>query len=135
MSIFLNPLSLRALFASEVAAEKSSAQIYELEAGLTYFSSKYGTIYVPSGFRTDFASVPRVAWSWMSPEDPCILYPSVVHDYGYSRQGRMPNGEVYTREQIDGWLREGMGACGARWDQQQIVFRAVRLFGGSHWNK
>lgn len=134
MSEFLSPVHVRILFPWEVTALKSEVQVYELSTGLTYISEKFGTIYVPVGFQTDFASIPRIVWSWMSPEDTCILYPSLVHDYLYSLGGKMPNGRTYTREEVDQILREAMARCGARWDQQQIVFRAVRLFGGSHWN-
>ena len=62
-----------------------------------------------------------------------ILLPSIRHDTRYYFQGTMPDGTIYTREQADSELVEGMEECGANAIQRGAVYEAVHLFGGSHW--
>lgn len=124
-SEFTSPLLLEVWPALNVTTGR---QKYALIQPLTYLSALRGTITVPASFVTDFASIPRAAWSILDPEDPVILFPSVVHDYLYFA------GETAgTREQADGVLREAMEICGASAWQREAVFRAVRWFGASHW--
>lgn len=99
---------------------------YWLTAPLVYQSDILGRIDVPVDFCTDFASIPRPVWLYIDPEDACICYPSVVHDYLYTQQ-------PCARDVADKVLREAMQICGARIDQRFVVFNAVRQFGGSHW--
>lgn len=131
-SLFLSPLVIRAWFASEIP--EGDPQQYVLEQPLGYRSELFGEIIVPAGYRTDFASIPRAAWSYMDPEDPVILYGSVVHDWLYTHAGQLPDGRAYSRELADKILREAMASCRARRDQLFFVYNALRLFGGSHWN-
>ena len=126
MSKFTTTLTLRAW---PPAAPK---QYYTLLSDLVYESDLFGTITAPAGLGTDFASIPRAAYSLLDPEDPVICYPSVIHDYLYAFQGKT-NGRIFTREEADSVLREAMLASGATSVQAAIVYRAVRLFGGSHW--
>lgn len=107
-------------------------QLYTVLEPFFYVSKRFGTIEVPPGFMTDFASVPRPVWSYISPEDPVILYGSVVHDFLYSTRGGRGTPR-FSREEADEVLREAMLASCARTTQAWVVFRAVRLFGGSHW--
>ena len=44
-----------------------------------------GTITVPKGFATDFASIPRVFWSWLPPIGRYGV-PAIVHDWHYWNQ-------------------------------------------------
>ncbi|HEY1109139.1 MAG TPA: DUF1353 domain-containing protein [Opitutaceae bacterium] len=128
-------LELRAWSPAEVRASDTGRQQYTVLAPLVYHSAKYGPIVVPPDMPTDGASIPRFAWRYIDPEDPCILYPSIVHDYLYSVGGTLPGGEVFTREQADDILVEAMAHAGARWDQRVAVRGAVRLFGAAHWGK
>lgn len=107
-------------------------QKYFVREPFTYRSAAFGCIIVPSALITDFASVPRLVWSYLSPEDPCILFASVVHDYIYTVRGEVP-GRTLTRADADAVLREAMLVCGARSTQAAVVHRMVRMFGGSHW--
>lgn len=131
---FLGRLALRAWSADEIRSAGLSCQQYDLLESLVYVG-KYGTTMVPAGFCTDFASIPRFAWAYMDPEDPVILMPSVIHDYLYTVSGLRPDCLVaLTRQQVDDQLAfESMALCGARWDQQHVVYAAVRAGGGSHW--
>lgn len=130
MSDFLTRLRVEILPPSEVKGR----QVYVLTQDFVYDSNLFGRITVPAGFKTDFASIPRFAWRYIDPEDPCILYASVVHDYLYSLAGK--NGAVaFTRELADRVLREAMELSGARVDQRAIVYNLVQWFGGSHWKE
>lgn len=122
MSAFLSRLRVEVLPPNEVAGR----QIYVLTEPFIYQSEIIGHVEVPDKFKTDFASIPRIAWRYIDPEDPAILYPSVIHDYLYSTQGT-------SREVADQVLREAMALAGARIDQRAVVYRMVRMFGGSHW--
>lgn len=130
MKAFPSRLKLDMLAPDELGGGK---QTYVLLEDFTYESALLGMLIVPAGFTTDFASIPRIAWRYIDPEDPCVAYPSVVHDFLYSMKGGIPGKPKYTREQADQVLREAMEICGARLDQRVIVYRMVRIFGGSHW--
>jgi hypothetical protein len=107
-------------------------QQYVLERDFSYDSSAFGRITAPEGMQTDFASVPRVIWSYLSPEDPCILWGSLIHDYLYAVGGQLALRRL-TRAECDSVLREAMLVCGARSTQAAVVYRCLRAFGGGHW--
>lgn len=119
------PLVVRALPPEQCAGNR---QRYELERDFLYLSPAFGTFTAPAGMLTDFASVPRLVWSYLSPEDPCILYGSIIHDLLYQRGGRLEH-RTYTRAECDAVLREAMLACRARPTQAAVVHRVLRLFG------
>lgn len=138
MSAFHDQLKLRALSHQECEAI-DGIQRYELLSDFRYTSDLLkADITVPVGFVTDFGSIPRPCWWYMDPEDPAIVFGSVVHDVLYKYSGRLPNfpDRVFTRLEADSLLREAMKLCGARFDQYNIVFAAVRTggwIGASHW--
>jgi len=88
-------------------------------------------IRVPSGFETDFASVPRIVRSLVPFE---FLYNQVVviHDFLYSTK-------PFPRKEADLILKEGIQYIGdysiLSKIYSNIFYWAVRLFGWSHWNK
>lgn len=84
------------------------------------------TIHVPVGFETDFASIPRLLWRWMSRTDKRIGKPSIIHDYIY----RTPSID-FTRQQADNELREAMKCVGANAFDRNVVYQAVRFGGGN----
>lgn len=110
------------------------AQLYLVESDFVYHSKAFGPVVAPSGMDTDFASVPRLVWSYLSPEDPCILYGSIIHDHLYQRGGRSRD-RVFSRAEADELLREAMIVCGARHSQAAVVYRVLRLFGGKNWKQ
>lgn len=107
-------------------------QLYVLERDFAYESQAFGPITAPAGMETDFASVPRLVWTYLSPEDPCILYGSIIHDYLYQCGGRLPL-RTLSRADADEVLREAMLVCGARSTQAAVVYRVLRMF-GRNWN-
>jgi hypothetical protein len=88
-------------------------------------TGKLEAISVPTGFVTDFASVPRPFWSLLPP-DGDYTYPAIVHDYMYWMQ-------TWPREAADETLRLGMREFGIDRNIVFIIFEAVRKFGGASW--
>lgn len=84
---------------------------------------------IPAGFVTDFASVPRLPVTYFLAGNTAHK-PAVLHDYLYSL-----GGDDAAREYADNVLRAGMEANGDPWWRRWMVYRAVRLFGASHWGK
>lgn len=95
------------------------------------------TITVPAGATTDYASVPRFAWSIIPPDGPW-LKAAVVHDFLYRSRGTCElGGEVYrtrakpyTRAESDAIFKEAMAVLGVGRVARGIIYGAVRV-GGS----
>lgn len=113
MSKFSKKLILEALDTTE-------DRRWELRKPLIW-STTQRIIKVPSGFRTDLASVPRVFWRILPPFG---LYgkAAVLHDWLYYEA-------ILPRETADGIFLEAMIDLGvAKW-KRRVMYRAVRLFG------
>ena len=94
--------------------------IWALTADFVYESELLGQdVIVPIGFRTDFASVPRLPVAWLY-AGGCAPKSAVVHDY-LVRTAEVP------REQADEVFLEAMGAEGIEENRRQIMYRAVCL--------
>lgn len=132
MTQFITPLVIRAYQPAEL--EDGEKEMWLLVEDLVVDGTFLGTVVIPKGFATDFASVPGLAKWFVDDDAKEILYPSVLHDWLYSRMGTLPDGRTYTREQADTALRDAMASCGASWFKRATVFRAVRIGGALHWN-
>jgi hypothetical protein len=86
-------------------------------------------ITVPCGFRTDFASVPRILWS-VFPPNGYYHRAALLHDWLY----RMPSsrGDV-TRAEADRLFYDQMRVDGVPWRTRYILWLAVRVAGASSW--
>ena len=97
----------------------------ELLDPYTYHHPHHGKILVPAGFRTDFASVPRLFWRVVPPwgrYSPA----AAVHDYLYAT-GQM------SRRDADVVFYDKMIALGVNKAKAWTMYRAVRMFGGLAW--
>ena len=83
------------------------------------------TIMVPVGFKTDLASIPRLAWSLMPPMGRYEAA-AVVHDWLYWSQ-------ELCREDADAVFLDAMIYSGVGIVSRTIIHRAVRMFGGFAW--
>ena len=83
-------------------------------------------ITVPAGFVTDFASTPRAIWAILPPSGRYQLA-AVVHDFLYWDQG-------CTRQQADDLLRAAMAESHVKPRERDIIWQAVRKFGGTAWD-
>jgi hypothetical protein len=84
-------------------------------------------IVVPSGFVTDFASVPWYAQSIISVLGKHSV-PAVIHDYLYWEQ-------KCTRIEADNIFYTAMEEYSTSWFQRHAVYDAVRLGGGRAWDQ
>lgn len=82
---------------------------------------------VPEGYSTDFASVPRLPLTYLFAGNTAHRS-ALLHDWLYS-QGRMP------RELCDLVFLEAMKAEGVSWWRRSLMYRAVRLAGGSRYQE
>lgn len=98
-----------------------------LTAPLTYKTEKGELITAPAGFKTDLASIPRILWSWLSPDDPQIRDAAVIHDYLYTVRDKG------TRKEADELLVEMMKSLSASWFTRELVWTAVRVGGSAYW--
>jgi len=91
----------------------------------------------PAGTKTDGASVPRFFWRLIGgPMTGKYRQAAVVHDGGYTGDliwcvNDKPTS--YDRKTVDALFLQLMKALGvARW-RRNLMYLAVRWFGGKHW--
>lgn len=90
-------------------------------------AAQYQAVEVPTGFVTDFASIPRVFWSMLRPDGE-YAYAAVVHDFLYWTQTR-------PREVADTIFLLAMKDFGIGEVTIRTIYDAVRLGGGSAWKE
>jgi hypothetical protein len=112
------------------AVEKEDS--YLLTSHLSYITNLGDKITVPKHFKTNFASVPRVAKVYIDDDDWQIRAPSVIHDYLYSAESIELG---FTRKQADEVLLEAMMGLGMRKTKALLIYFVLRLFGGSNYEK
>ena len=99
-------------------------------------------IVVPEGFVTDYASIPKIFWSFLpswGPYGPA----AVVHDYLYRRRDTItvpdpdtPAQKIKNSRKIaDKIFKVAMKHCGVGWIKRNIIYWAVRLCGWKAWKK
>jgi hypothetical protein len=98
-----------------------------------YVSPQWGTIEIPKGFYTDFASVPPQLHSIIDDDSPIILLPSAPHDFLFTRRdedgtrGWISKTKQLTLTEVNRVLTEAMNFCGANLLTRAVVFKAVEL--------
>jgi len=119
MSAFLTKLSVELI-------EDNSQGMWELKNPLVYQSDLIGnTIVIPAGFKTDFATVPRLPLFY-DVLGNIARAAATVHDWMYYTQ-------TYPRKTCDQVLSEAMQASGIHRWKGGAFYIAVRLFGASHY--
>jgi hypothetical protein len=88
---------------------------------------KFEAVHVPKGFVIDFASVPQAFWSLLRPDGE-YTYPAIIHDFLYWTQTR-------PREEADEILKFSMQDFFIDPKTSTIIYKAVRVGGGSAWKK
>lgn len=135
MNRFLTALDVR-----KVGYDRSGRPIWELLADLVYESAKYGRIVVPKGFRTNFASVPRLPVIFLVAGDMAHEM-ATVHDWLYTVHTIADR--PITRADADAIFLEALRAgttIEAPFDKKvpellaKLMYRAVSLAGQSSWD-
>lgn len=104
-----------------------SGDYWRLNDFFVYISKKNGSIFVPKGFKTNFASVPKIFRNIVEPWGKHGKA-AVVHDYLYSKK-------LFERKKSDKIFLEIMEYCGVGWLKRHLMYRLVRLFGGGYYGK
>jgi len=92
-----------------------------------YECPEFGTI-TPGGFRYDGASIPTVFWGTIcSPFDPMIMAPALEHDCDYLFHRT-------SRKKADEKLWTNCIRNGFSQETADLIYKGVRVGGGSHWD-
>ncbi len=100
----------------------------DVKISVDYGNRRY-TYFIPKGFETDFASVPRFLWWLIAPTDYPLLRASLLHDYLY-RTGTRASRKWADRVLVKIAIEDGL----PKW-KACLMYSAVRLFGQRVWNK
>ena len=84
-------------------------------------------LFIPVGFETDFASVPRIFWSIIPPIGKANIA-WVIHDYLYDTKDE--RGRKWADDEMYYWMRKK----GQSWLKSQLMYWGVRI-GGRNWWK
>jgi len=82
-------------------------------------------IRVPAGYITDFASIPRIFWSIVSPCDE-YAKAAVIHDWLHVKG-------YFTKEETDLIFDEAMGVLEVPDWKRRLVYNSVKYFSGYAW--
>jgi hypothetical protein len=81
---------------------------------------------VPTGFVTDFASIPRAFWALLPP-DGLYTYPAIIHDYLYWEQ-------PVSKSEADLILRYAMEDFKVDKITIETIYNGVKFGGAGAWN-
>lgn len=105
--------------------------VWRVERAFSYHAGEkedMEVIFIPKGFITDGASIPKFAWPIVGHPLQKYAQAAVVHDYLYHTQ-------TSKRKRADVIFHEAMGVLKvANW-KRTIMYQAVRRFGWIPWNK
>jgi hypothetical protein len=90
-------------------------------------ASSFKEVVVPTGFVTDFASIPSIFWSRLRPDGP-YAYAAIIHDYLYWTQAR-------SRSVSDKIFRLAMQDFDIDTLTATAIYRAVRIAGSLAWHE
>ena len=132
MGKFLTPLTVQQKPEDDSEDIESGRGMWTLVAPLEYQADS-GVVYsVPIGFRTDFASVPRLPIVFMAMGDRANLA-ATVHDYLYSIDPETGIHPCKDRETADLLLKEMALAQGCSIEVAEALYLGVRIGGALHW--
>lgn len=119
------------MFLSDLSVKKVGGE-WELLEPLRYASQFLDRIIeVPAGFRTDFASVPRLPLIYAVFGDSAHKA-AVVHDWLYV-SGKHPDGVGISRKFADAIFKEAVSCHHPKW-KAALMWLGVRIGGGAYWD-
>lgn len=126
----MSDLSLRTGFLTSLDARKIGPRTWRLLAPLRYASVVLGRVVeVPTGFTTDFDSIPRwlpITYALLANR---IQEEATVHDYLYR------DGAGATQQEADAVLYEAMQTEGEPWGVRWPIWAGVRLGGWASFHR
>ena len=84
---------------------------------------------VPSGFKTDLASIPRIMWPVFAPSDYDSIGASVLHDWHYCCDNNV------TRQKADDIFYFALRDQGMNCPKAYVYWLAVRAFGWKYFKE
>lgn len=118
---------LKPSFESRLRVEKVNSH-WRLIEPLVYDSAALGArLVIPAGFKTDFASVPRLPFAFWLAGDTAHLA-AVVHDFLYTIQ-------LCSRAEADRVFYEAMTLTGIPLWRRSLMYFAVRAGGWVIWRR
>lgn len=123
MSHFITPLEVRKLSQDNSADRRGT---WKLLTPLVYHSDMAGSVIVPAGFVTDFASVPRLPVAYLLTANRGHEA-AVLHDWAYSTHW-------ITRSQADALFAEALAVGGEPAWRRGLMWAGVRLGGWWAWD-
>lgn len=112
-------------FLNKLHTVESDEHAWTLTEPLVYRGS-HETFTVPSRFKTDLATVPRILWAIVPPWGK-YSRAAVLHDWFYVRDIEI------SRRDADGIFRRAMKESGVGWLRRHTMWAAVRVFGWMYW--
>jgi len=100
---------------------------WELSSELIWRNGHEVNITVPSSFKSDLASVPRILWTLFPPYGT-YTSAAILHDWLYT-DGKL------SRAECDAIFLAAMKSCGTSFVTRGIIYLAVRLFGWTAYNE
>lgn len=91
------------------------------------------TYNIPANTPTDFASIPRLAHSLISPLSNSV-YGAVLHDYLYRNPGD-PTANATSKSQTDALFYWSLRSCGVGKLLSGLMYLAVHLFGKNSYKR
>lgn len=111
---------------------RQGRQLYRLHSTVVYESDLLNTrIYVPAGYITDLASVPKLPLLWLM-AGGSGAEAAVIHDYLYSTHAVA--GRPVTRSEADAVFREAIAASEDVNAPGSLMWLAVRVGGWRAWD-
>ncbi|EQM70952.1 DUF1353 domain-containing protein [Pseudomonas tohonis] len=103
---------------------------WETTMPLPYMTQDDRLVVVPTGYRTDLASVPRLAWRIVPRDHAQARRPAVVHDYIYTSQTHR-----FTKEEADRIFQQALIEEGMNRALAWLMWCAVRIGGRGNWGR
>lgn len=105
-----------------VAVEQTGENIWRTTKPVVYRYPFLINISIPEGYRTDFATIPRLLWS-LCPRYGLYTAATIVHDYAIT--DLLPKGRLTSR-QVDMIFREAMRDLGVSFPRRWLMWAGVR---------
>ncbi len=84
---------------------------------------------IPVGAKSDLASIPQWALSFLGGKIGKHIQPAIVHDYLYRHAKEFG----FTRAEVDLMFLHGMKSMGVGWFKRKVMYGAVRAGGWAAW--
>ena len=102
--------------------------MWELMKRFEYCPDKGDIIKVPVGFKFDFASIPKIFWSFIGGPTGRYGPAALIHDFLYFSQ-------TTTRSKADKILLAAMKILKVSWWRRRIMYYAVRMAANPIWKR